>query len=247
MATRGAPGPPRPAVAADRPRAAGGRRGDPALPTRRSGRTATRWVVLALAGGVILWVTRHGRLEQRPRRAGPTRRRSPPRTRAACGGSSRGLLIAIGTLVALVLVAAAIFAAVFHVQLGHGIGDRSYFVASASELRQTYDLGIGNLTVDMRELELPVGETHVKARVDIGDLDDRRPARGRRPGARRRSGRPRRDARPGRGRPRRRPHRLVSTGHACSSLDAPSGRGGCTIDARRTMTRDAAAAVRQQR
>ena len=128
------------------------------------------WVLLLLAGGVILWVTRHG--------AGAAAATADHDPAALAAEDSRrvrrvfrGLLIAFGTLVALVLVAAAIFAAVFHVQLGHGIGDRSYFVTSTSELRQKYDLGIGNLTVDMRELELPVGKTHVKARVDIGDLD----------------------------------------------------------------------------
>jgi hypothetical protein len=83
----------------------------------------------------------------------------------------RGLLIAFGTLFALLLVAAAIFAAVFHVHLGHGVGGRNYVVTTPSELRQKYQLGIGDLNLDMRNLTLPPGETHVKARVDIGDLD----------------------------------------------------------------------------
>jgi phage shock protein PspC (stress-responsive transcriptional regulator) len=128
------------------------------------------WVLLLLAGGVILWVTRHG-----AGAAAATADRDPAALAAEDSRRVRrvfrGLLIAFGTLVALVLVAAAVFAAVFHIHLGHGIGDRSYVVSSTSELRQKYELGIGNLTVDMGRLSLPVGQTHVKARVDVGDLD----------------------------------------------------------------------------
>jgi phage shock protein PspC (stress-responsive transcriptional regulator) len=131
------------------------------------------WFLLLLAGAVILWVTRHGTapdttpaddtsVDAAARAAEDSRRMK---------GVFRGLLIAFGTLFALLLVAAAVFAAVFHVHLGHGVGGRDYVVSSPSELRQKYELGIGDLNLDMRDLSLPPGETHVKARVDVGDLD----------------------------------------------------------------------------
>jgi phage shock protein PspC (stress-responsive transcriptional regulator) len=126
------------------------------------------WFLLLVAGGVILWVTRHGTA------ADPTV--TDPQARAADDSRRvrrvfRNLLIAFGTLFALLLIATAIFAASVHVHLGNGVGDRNYFVTSAQDLRPRYDLGIGNLTLDMRDLSLPVGETRLKTRVDVGDLD----------------------------------------------------------------------------
>ena len=48
----------------------------------------------------------------------------------------RRTAIVLASLVALVLVAAAVFAAVFHVHIGRGIGDRQYAVTSVQELDQ---------------------------------------------------------------------------------------------------------------
>lgn len=126
------------------------------------------WVILLLAGAVILWVTRHGTAPARPAADATTLAAEDSRRMRRF---FRGLLIAFGTLFALVLIALAVFAAVFHVHLGRGVGDRSYVVTSTSELRQKYQLGIGNLDVDLRDLALPAGRTHIKARVDVGDLD----------------------------------------------------------------------------
>lgn len=131
------------------------------------------WVLLLLAGGVILWVTRHGTTTDTVAADGTT----VDSTARAAEDSRRvkrvfrGLLIAFGTLIALVLLAAAIFAAVFHVHLGHGVGSRDYVVSNPSELRQKYELGIGDLTLDLRDLSLPAGRTNVKARVDVGNLE----------------------------------------------------------------------------
>ena len=130
------------------------------------------WVVLAIAGVAILFLTRHGLPERRsvtesgvaaalardgshlhPHRHGPA-----PRP--------------IGSVVALILVATAIAAAVFHVHIGNGIGDREYTVTSVSELDRSYELGIGTLRLDLSQLSLPANETRtVKVRVDIGDTE----------------------------------------------------------------------------
>ena len=83
--------------------------------------------------------------------------------------AGRTVLVTLGSLLALVLVAAAIFVAIFPVHLSHGVGDKSFAPATVSEL-ETYRLGAGAMTVDLTKLRLPVGETHVNARVDYGDV-----------------------------------------------------------------------------
>jgi predicted membrane protein len=60
--------------------------------------------------------------------------------------------------------------AAFDVSLSNGIGDRDYVVTNVEELRDDYHLGIGTLELDLRRLQLPAGETHVDARVDVGEL-----------------------------------------------------------------------------
>jgi phage shock protein C len=124
------------------------------------------WVVLLVAGGAILWITRHG-----------TAKETADVTELAAEDSHRirrvfrGIAIALGSLVALVLVAAAIFAAVVHVHVGRGVGERNYTVAGIQDLRDNYRLGIGRLNLDLSGVSFPAGETHVGARVDVGELD----------------------------------------------------------------------------
>ena len=81
------------------------------------------------------------------------------------------MAIVLGTLLALLLVGAAVVAATFNVNLGNGVGDRSYVVAGTQDLRNSYKLGIGEMTLDLRDVRFTSPETHVKARVDIGDLN----------------------------------------------------------------------------
>jgi phage shock protein PspC (stress-responsive transcriptional regulator) len=125
------------------------------------------WWLLLIAGGAILWITRHGM-------AAPA---STTDARALAADDSRRMrrvfktiAIAFGTIVALILVAAAVFASIFHVHVGRGIGDRDYVVTGTDELRRNYRLGIGDMTVDLRNVRFKAGETHVGTRVDIGDL-----------------------------------------------------------------------------
>ena len=103
------------------------------------------WLVLLVAGGVILWialgVVREGALTAR-RRIG----------------------VAAGSIVAVLLVAAAIFFAVFDVHLRYGVGDRRYAVTSPQDLLDEYRLGAGELRIDLRSIRLPPGETRVTAR-----------------------------------------------------------------------------------
>jgi phage shock protein PspC (stress-responsive transcriptional regulator) len=129
------------------------------------------WVLLLIAGAIVLWLTHRPAADvpadasqEKPAvEARHSRWRLPRRI-------ALGLATAVGVVLAFLLVAAAIFAAVFHVHVGNGIGDRAYDVRTLGELRPDYKLGIGDLRVDLRDVQLPPGETHLDARVDIGRL-----------------------------------------------------------------------------
>jgi phage shock protein PspC (stress-responsive transcriptional regulator) len=136
------------------------------------------WVLLLIAGAMILWLTRREPPPARPVAESPAEAEPEAETvttRALAAEDSRrvrrlgrAIGLTVAALVAAVLVAAAVFAAVLPVHLSHGIGDQTYTVVDAHSLRESYTLGIGDLRLDLSELQLPVGETHVKTRVDIG-------------------------------------------------------------------------------
>ena len=126
------------------------------------------WWLFLIAGGLILWLTRQpgvaeGEATDAKQLAAEDSRR--------VGRFFKRLAIAFAALLALVVAAAAIFVAAFDVDLGSGIGDRNYVVTSPEQLRDEYHLGIGSLDLDLSRVELPVGETHVDVRVDVGDMD----------------------------------------------------------------------------
>jgi phage shock protein PspC (stress-responsive transcriptional regulator) len=124
------------------------------------------WWLFLIAGGLILWLTRQttadGSTDTKDLAARDSRR-----VRRFFGG----IAIALVSLLALAAIAAAAFLAVFDVDLGNGVGDRRYIVTSPEQLRDEYELGIGSLELDLSRVELPVGETHVDVRVDVGDMD----------------------------------------------------------------------------
>src|SRR4051794_26612489 len=131
---------------------------------------ATLWprgdasLLLAVLGVAILRITRH------------SRRVATEPVEMAREDSRRmrrffvGISIAFGTLVALVLVATAIFAAVFHVHVGNGVGDRNYHAATTQDLHASYKLGIGNLVLDLRDVSFADHPTKLNVRVDVGKL-----------------------------------------------------------------------------
>lgn len=77
-----------------------------------------------------------------------------------------GWLVVIGLL----LGAAAIFASTIDLKLGDGIGDRRYTPLTAAALRDEYQLGVGELELDLGNLELPPGRTVVTASLGVGHL-----------------------------------------------------------------------------
>jgi phage shock protein PspC (stress-responsive transcriptional regulator) len=84
----------------------------------------------------------------------------------AVTGHRVGSVVALG----LVVLAALVLAIMIRVPLFSGIGDRVEHPATLSALNGTYKLGIGNLDVQLGDVTFPVGETHVKATLGIGDL-----------------------------------------------------------------------------
>ena len=51
-----------------------------------------------------------------------------------------------------------------------GVGERHYQPASTSDLRDHYELGIGQLDIDLRDLDLPPGDTPLEVDLGVGDL-----------------------------------------------------------------------------
>jgi phage shock protein PspC (stress-responsive transcriptional regulator) len=123
------------------------------------------WFLFLVAGAVILWITRQ-RAADPGRDAAALAAEDSRRVRRVAAV----VAITLATLFALVLIAAAAVAAAFDVHAGHGVGERSYAVTNVQELRDEYRLGVGSLKLDFAALQLPPGETHVGARVDIGEL-----------------------------------------------------------------------------
>ena len=92
------------------------------------------------------------------------------RRRLDAATSGAPFLIVLGSLLALLLVTVAIFVAVFPVHLSRGVGNETYVPASAADLHRSYNLGVGDLFLDLRNVRLPVGETKLTTRVDVGGL-----------------------------------------------------------------------------
>ncbi len=55
------------------------------------------------------------------------------------------------------------------IDLHGGVGDRDYRPASASELKDSYRIGMGQLVVDLRDVDLPSGDTPLDLHVGMGE------------------------------------------------------------------------------
>lgn len=107
------------------------------------------WVLVLIAGLIVLWMSRREK-------------------------KRRGIVVAVIAFLALLLAAAAtaivIAFAWFNVSLNDGVGDQRYVPASINDVKAKYDVGIGNLRVDLSRVGPITKETHVKATVGIGEL-----------------------------------------------------------------------------
>jgi phage shock protein PspC (stress-responsive transcriptional regulator) len=110
------------------------------------------WVLVLLAGLAILWSHDAKRGHRRVR-----------------------LLVVwlVGLAVAALVVVAtatAVAFAWFDVSLGDGVGSKTVAPESVGALQPSYDLGIGNLRLDLSRIGPIERETHVAAKVGIGQL-----------------------------------------------------------------------------
>jgi phage shock protein PspC (stress-responsive transcriptional regulator) len=136
------------------------------------------WFLLLIAGVIILHLARRPPAEPKPGATAPTATTaavaptapSAPRRLRRTRRVATVFGISVGVLFALLLVATAIFAAVFHVHVEKGVGDQTYRVVDVRDLRSSYDLGIGDLRIDLSDLKLPPGKTYVRGSVDVGRL-----------------------------------------------------------------------------
>ena len=55
------------------------------------------------------------------------------------------------------------------IDLDGGVGERDYRPASAADLRDRYELGMGQLVVDLRQTDLPPGDVPLELDLGIGD------------------------------------------------------------------------------
>jgi phage shock protein PspC (stress-responsive transcriptional regulator) len=85
-------------------------------------------------------------------------------------GGPRWLILPV---IVLVLPLAVVSAA--GIDLHGGVGPRHYRPVSVADLRPEYRLGVGDLNLDLRKMDLPAGTTNVKLSVGIGDAKVRVP------------------------------------------------------------------------
>ena len=69
--------------------------------------------------------------------------------------------------VTLALAAGSVWASGF--DLDGGVGERDYRPASATDLRERYQLGIGELVLDLRETDLPAGDVPIELDLGMGE------------------------------------------------------------------------------
>ena len=75
-------------------------------------------------------------------------------------------LIALGIVLTVVLAAAS----TFDIRLSGGVGQRTFTPHSLADLDARYDLAIGQLTIDLRDVQVGSSIVVVEARVGIGEL-----------------------------------------------------------------------------
>jgi phage shock protein PspC (stress-responsive transcriptional regulator) len=109
------------------------------------------WLVVVLGIAAIAWW-----------RLGPS---SPTRRR-----------LVVASIVAVAVFAVTALVVAIRVPLFAGIGHRADAPVVAADIHSRYELGIGKLRLDFSGVELPKGETFVKATVGVGDVNVTVPA-----------------------------------------------------------------------
>lgn len=72
-------------------------------------------------------------------------------------------------LPALAVVIPAAFVAAAGIDLDGGVGEKRYRPLAVADIRDSYELGAGSLTLDLRDVDLPAGERRVHLDVGMGE------------------------------------------------------------------------------
>lgn len=89
---------------------------------------------------------------------------------AVAFGASTGRRVGALVVLGLTLLAAFGVAAATPVSVSSGIGEKLERPVGSTQLEQSYELGIGELAVDLSRVELPTGTTDVDVRLGIGEI-----------------------------------------------------------------------------
>ncbi len=89
---------------------------------------------------------------------------------ASAGRERHSGLIVVGAILTVLLTLFSTAEGVLDLPLAGGIGERSYTPQSAAALTSEYRLGIGELVLDLTDVEFPIGETQIEASVTLGSL-----------------------------------------------------------------------------
>ncbi len=77
-----------------------------------------------------------------------------------------GGLVTLGVILTLALAVASIA----DIPLSGGVGEREHRPATLGAIDSPYELGVGDMTLDLSGVDFPAGETSVVAKVGIGQL-----------------------------------------------------------------------------
>lgn len=90
-------------------------------------------------------------------------------------GRSHSGLIVLGVIITVVAAASLTGPRAWQVSIG-GTGDRTFVPVSAADLQPSYELGAGNLRLDLTGLQVPEGTTAIEASVGLGEVQVQVPA-----------------------------------------------------------------------
>ena len=86
-------------------------------------------------------------------------------------GAATGRAVGGVAVLGIAVLGATALAFAVRVPVFAGLGDRTEHPFSAGAVQLRYEHGIGDFNLDLHDVRLPAGETHVKATLGIGNLD----------------------------------------------------------------------------
>ncbi len=81
-----------------------------------------------------------------------------------------GGLVVVGVILTVILALVSTGEGILDLPLSGGIGERRFEPQGVTTLSNEYRLGIGEIVVDLTDVEFPIGETRVDASVTLGSL-----------------------------------------------------------------------------